>query len=257
MITRFFLLTFAMSWLVQLPGVLATVGVIPGPAEKYMNLVGLGLLGPMSAALILSRFEPGGTGAGALLRSIFGMRVRPLWIVLALTLPALGFLLSRGLYALSGHDGGPWLYPPQNPQRWVALVIAPVGEEIGWRGFALPRMQRRMSRLSAALLLGVLWGLWHLMMNIVAGVSLTMNLASILMLIPGSLIFSWLYNRSGGSLLIAILLHMGVHLNNPNQVLPGNSLPFYINIVGMTLLGLLVLADRAAWRNESDPEPAA
>ncbi|HNN94237.1 MAG TPA: CPBP family intramembrane metalloprotease, partial [Pseudomonadota bacterium] len=134
---------------------------------------------------------------------------------------------------------------------------APVGEEIGWRGFALPRMQRRMSRLSAALLLGVLWGLWHLMMNIVAGVSLTMNLASILMLIPGSLIFSWLYNRSGGSLLIAILLHMGVHLNNPNQVLPGNSLPFYINIVGMTLLGLLALADRAAWRKESDPEPAA
>lgn len=251
MIARFFALTFCISWAVQLPAVLAALGVIAGPVDRYMNLAGLGLLGPMFAALILARFEPAGPGVRAFLRSVFKWRVHPLWYVAALTLPAIGFVAVRGVYGLvTGYDG-PWLYPPANPQRMVALIVAPIGEELGWRGYVLPRLQRRYSRVTSGLVVGAFWGIWHLLMAVMMGMPIGLTVFSMLFLLPFSLLFSWLYNRTGGSALLALVLHAGVHLNNPNQVLPGQTLPFYLNIAGCALLGLVVLLDRSAWRGES------
>lgn len=257
MVALFFALAFGITWLVQLPAVLATVGVIRGPAAPYMNLAGVGLFGPMLAALIVARIDPEGPGARALLRSILRWRVHPRWYVLALVLPTLGFLTVRAAYGLVASDAGAWLYPPADAQHVAALVVAPIGEEIGWRGFALPRLQQRYSRLTASVILGALWGLWHLMMYLISDVSPTVLLLSLLLLIPGSIVFSWLYNRSGGSLLIAILAHVGVHLSNPNQVLSGSTTPFYLNVVVYVVLALAVLTDRAAWRSGSVPSRAA
>jgi membrane protease YdiL (CAAX protease family) len=252
MTTWFFALAFGITWLVQAPAVLARFGVIPGPPEQYMNLAGLGLFGPAIAALIAARLEPGGAGTRAFFRSIWQWRVHPIWYLVALALPAAGYVLVRGAYGLVAPDAGPWLYPPADAQRVAALIVAPIGEEIGWRGFALPRLQQRFGRLGAATLLGALWGAWHLMMYLMVGIPPLVLVLSVVFLIPGSVLFSWLYNRSGGSPLIAIVLHMGVHLNNPNQVFPGTTTPFYLNIAAYTLLGALVLVDRAAWRARPD-----
>lgn len=248
MIALYFVLAFGITWLVQLPAVLAHYKVLPGPAEQYMGLAGFGLFGPMIAALITARVEKGKGGVGAFWRSLWMWRVSPLWYVLALAVPAIGYVVVRFGAGLFVKDAGPWLYPPENGQRIAAMFIAPIGEEIGWRGFALPRMQERYGRLPAALLLGALWGLWHLMMYLMVGLPSSVLVASILFLIPGGVLFSWIYNRSGGSALIAVLLHMGVHLNNPNQVLPGTVTPFWINVVVYTVLGALVLLDKGAWR---------
>lgn len=251
MLLRYFALAFGITWLVQLPAVLAHFGVMGGSADPYMNLAGLGLFGPMIAALIASRMEPGGAGARAFWSSIWRSKAQPGWYLLALTLPALGYLLVRSVYGLFASDGGRWLYLPGDPQHVVAMIVAPIGEEIGWRGYALPRLQQRFSRLNAAVLLGALWGAWHLMMYLLAGVSTDILLVSIVFLIPGSVVFSWLYNRSQSSVLVAILAHAGVHLNNPNQALGGSTTPFYLNVAVYTLLAALVLADRKAWRSDS------
>ncbi len=247
MIGLYFALAFGITWVLQLPAVLAHFGVLPGPEAQYMNLAGMGLFGPMIAALIAARVEGGKGGTGRFFRSLWVWRVSPLWYGLALFLPTVGYVVVRAATGFVVEDAGPWHFPPGDAQRVAAMIIAPIGEEIGWRGFALPRLQARYSRLNAGILLGVLWGLWHLMMYLLAGVSTPILLASILFLIPGSVLYSWIYNRTGGSTLLAILIHMGTHLNNPNQVLPGNTTPFWINVVVYSLLAVLVLADRKAW----------
>ena len=256
MVWLYFALAFGITWLVQLPAVLAHYGLIPGPEAQYMSPAGFGLFGPMIAALIVARIEGGRGGTGKFFHSIWKWRVSPIWYLVALLLPAAGYLAVRAVAGTFVADPGPWLWPPGDAQRVAAMIIAPIGEEIGWRGFALPRLQARYSRLTAAVILGALWGLWHLMMYLMAGISTDVLIASILFLIPGSVYFSWIYNRSGGSAFMAILAHMGVHLNNPNQALPGNMTPFWINVVVYTVLGVAVLADRKAWKSES-PTPAA
>jgi membrane protease YdiL (CAAX protease family) len=235
--------------------------MIPGPEEQYMNPAGLGLFGPMIAALIAARVEAGRGGVGAFWRSIWKWRVSPIWYVVALGLPAAGYVVVRGVYGLFVPDAGPWLFPPADAQHVAAMIIAPIGEEIGWRGFAIPRLQQRYSRLTAAVILGALWGVWHLMMYLMIGTPTPILVASILFLIPGSVMFSWIYNRSGGSAFMAILAHMGVHLSNPNQALPGNTTPFWISVVAYSLLGIVVLADRDAWKQsvgamDESPRPA-
>ncbi|MBL9102963.1 MAG: CPBP family intramembrane metalloprotease [Myxococcales bacterium] len=249
MIGRFFALAFAITWLVQLPAVLARLVVIAGPVEAYMNPAGFGLFGPMIAALIVTRRQP---GTRAFLRSLAPAGVRWWWYVAALVLPALGYVVVRGVYGVFAGDAGPRLYPPGDAQRVAAMIIAPIGEEIGWRGFALPRLQQRMSRLNAALLLGSSWGLWHLMMYLLAGLPAHALVLAIVFLVPGSICMSWLYNRAGGSALVAIAAHMGVHLNNPNQALPADLTPFYLNIAVYGLFAALALGDRQAWRSSYD-----
>lgn len=251
MIGLYFALAFGITWGLQLPAVLAHDGLVAGTEQQYMNLAGMGLFGPMIAALVVARIEDGPGGAGKFFRSIWKWRVSPIWYGVTLVLPAVGYVVVRAVAGFVVTDAGPWLFPPGNAQRVAAMFIAPIGEEIGWRGYALPRLQERFGRIQAGVILGALWGLWHLMMYLLAGVSTDVLIASILFLIPGSLLFSWIYNRSGGSAFMAILAHMGVHLNNPNQVLPGTVTPFWINVVVYTLLGILVLFDRDAWKSQN------
>jgi len=101
---------------------------------------------------------------------------------------------------------------------WILLVCfahnlllgGSLGEEIGWRGFLQPALLREMSPLRASVVLGVVWGLWHLPIDLYAGFGVTglgAILVRIVFAIALSILFTWFYLRSKGSLLIAILLH--------------------------------------------------
>lgn len=222
----FFAAAFGITWLLQLPAVLAQIGILPGPVERYMLPAGLGAFGPLLAALLVARFEPG--GVRALLRPLGIWRVGAGWYAVALGLPAAIFLAGMAVYSLFGGDAGPWLYPPADGQRIAAMIVFPIGEEIGWRGLAQPRLQRRHGALVASLLVGVGWALWHLPMFLLAGLPPSLILISIVLIVASSVVYGWLYNRTQGSLLLAILFHAGGHLNNPSQALPGNVTPFVI-----------------------------
>jgi len=95
------------------------------------------------------------------------------------------------------------------------LPLGPMAEELGWRGYALPRLQRKMSALNASLILGLLWGLWHLPAFWVPGAALGLDVTPtfytiakyVFDVIGVTIIFTWIYNNTRGSLLIDFLFH--------------------------------------------------
>ncbi len=246
MVALYFALAFVITWGLQLPAVLAARGAIPGPPERFMALVGLGAFGPMVAAMIAARVE--GTGVRALLRPLGTWRVGARWYLAALLLPGGIFAVAAGVYDVFGH-AEPLLYPPDNPAFVAAAIVFPLGEEIGWRGFALPRLRDRVGPLAASAILGVLWTLWHVPMLTLQGVSPALYLVFVPYMVAGSVLFTWIYQHTRGSLLLAVLAHVGVHLNNPGHALPGRATPIVIHTVAFVTLAIVLLViDRAAWR---------
>lgn len=249
-VLRFFALTFVITWCLQLPPVLMKEGLLPGNHEPFLPLVVLGIFGPAVAAWWLVRKDP--TQRKLLFQSLVSRSPGWPWMSLALVTP--GALLSLGLvvkFALTGE--GPLAYPIP-PERLGAALLIAISEEIGWRGFALPRLSKTMGRFRASLLLGTLWTMWHIPMFIGQEIPLELFPQLFLQLCAGSLVFTWFYFRSGGSLLIAVLLHLGVHLNNSHLALPGDPTPLLLHTVSWVLLaGVLVLFDPKMWRNEGAP----
>ena len=246
---RYFVLAIGITWLALLPAVLARLGVLPGVPDQYMGGAPIAVFGPTIAAVLASRWEAGREGVRALFRQLRSWTVKPGWYLLALTLPGLVFAVGRAAYALvPGNVGGPWLYPPTEAQHVAAMLIVPIGEEIGWRGFALPRLQRRYGAVKASVILGLLWALWHVPMFLSAGATEASMLTLVPYFLGASVLFTWFYNRTGGSLPLAILLHVGAHLDAPGRGGGGDPTPLIIMALAMLALApLLVFGDRRAF----------
>lgn len=239
-IAAFYALAFGFTWLCQLPALLASRGAIVGPMERFLPLSGLGGLGPLVAAVVMGRLDG---GVGAVFRPLLRWRVNVAWYAVALFGVGALFVAGRAVYGLlGGHDGGPYLYLPVEPERMVALAVFPFGEEVGWRGYAMPRLQERVGALRASVVHGLLWALWHLFMFQIVGVSLAMLLALVPFFVAGSVLFTWVYNRTGGSLLLAVLAHAGAHLNNTNRPLPGNFTPAAIHTAALVVVAVVLVA---------------
>jgi membrane protease YdiL (CAAX protease family) len=158
----YFALAFAITWSLQMPALLAKVEVIPGPPEKYMALVGLGAFGPMFAAMIASTID--GSGVKALFRPLRIWNVGWIWYAIALLGPGLIFI------AVALPFGERLFYLPSNAAYVLAAICFPFGEEVGWRGYALPRLQDRIGPLAASAVIGIFWMLWHIPMLTLQGV---------------------------------------------------------------------------------------
>ncbi|HRG96933.1 MAG TPA: type II CAAX endopeptidase family protein [Polyangiaceae bacterium] len=247
----FFVVALGMTWGLQLPAVLAKWGVLPGGVERFMLPAALGGFGPLVAAIVASRRAGarGGPGTRELFRSLGDWRVGPHWVAIALLGFTAIYVTGHAAYRLfGGADAGQWLYPPETAQHVVAMVLMPLVEEPGWRGFALPRLQRRYGVLPASGLLGALWALWHTTMFILQGAAPVDFAVAMLNIFAGSVVFSWLYNRTKGSLLLAVVAHAGAHLNNPTHALPAHPTPFVIYTAAICVAaGALVLLDRGVF----------
>ena len=195
----FFVLAFALSWW---PWILYAVGLSPAPIASF---------GPFLAALVVLAITQGKSGIGGLLRRMVQWRVGLRWYAVALLLPigialaatALNVLL--GAQAPSAADLGGWtgLFSTFA----LALLIPGIGgawEEPGWRGFALPRLQAGRSALVASLILGAVWALWHLPFVVATG---QMGGWDIVIIMAWTLVLTWVYNGTGGSVLIVMLFH--------------------------------------------------
>lgn len=250
-LTRFFVLAFAINWIPLVPPVLAALGLIAGAPEELMAGAPLAIFGPAIAAVIASQREGGWPKARALLARLFEWRIAPHWYLVALGLPTAAYLVSRAVYSLvPGNEGGPWFLPPASAQTVIGAILVPIGEEIGWRGYALPRLIARHGPIRASVILGVIWAVWHLFMFVSVGTTLLELAILPAYFVTGSLVFTWLYQRTGGSLLMAVLLHVGAHLNNANQV-EGTLVPMILSTLTYVWLGvLLVTLDRRAFARE-------
>jgi membrane protease YdiL (CAAX protease family) len=144
-------------------------------------------------------------------------RVNPFWYLVVVLGPV---ALAGGVVALNSLLGGPALslgMPLLGVAFFLAFMIFPgsaLGEEIGWRGYALPRLQAGRSALSASLIIGPIWALWHLPLWLTGDPVQTaiFYVPFFFSVIALSVILTWVYNSTGGSLLMVVLLHATYNL---------------------------------------------
>jgi membrane protease YdiL (CAAX protease family) len=194
----FFVLAYALSWW---PAILYALDLLPQPIVGF---------GPFLAALVVLALTSGKSGIVGLLRRMVRWRMAPVWYAVALLLPvaialaAAAFNVMLGAQAPSSVELGGWtgLFST----FFILLLIPGLGgtwEEPGWRGYALPRLQVGLSALLASLILGVLWAFWHLPLMVVGEVPRS----DIVFVISWTVVFTWLFNNTRGSVLLAMLMH--------------------------------------------------
>ena len=204
-LVAFFLLAFPLSWVAVLPLVL-------NPAQSPEPFLILGALaGPTLSALIVMGLTEGRSALRPFLARYVQWRAGILWwlIVLFGALAALTVVAAVvvGPQLLAGFLSGLGRLMPTYLITLVAgVILGPLWEEPGWRGFALPRLQRRYGPLSGTLLLGLLWALWHAP-GFFGGWLGGSPLALLVSSLAFSIIMSWIYNNTHGSILLMILLH--------------------------------------------------
>lgn len=217
-LAAFFALAFGLSWSFLLADWLGARGLI----AFRLTLSGPGLVlallmsyGPTIAALLVAGATEGRAGLWSLLRALLRWRVGPHWYALALGGPALLFFAAARLSELLGAPR------PLPAQGWGVLLMGLVGslvhgiangEELGWRGYALPGLLRRQRPLAASLTLGVIWFVFHLPIMLVPNsIAGSQSFATALPFFVGvlatSVLMTWLYRGTGGSVLLTTLFH--------------------------------------------------
>jgi CAAX protease family protein len=170
----------------------------------------LATYGTLIAAVLVTAIADGRSGLKTFFSRLVQWRVNVIWYVVALLLPVLLNLAAVGVnLALGGRISAPFqwgILPALIPQFIYAVLVISPGEEPGFRGFALPRLLIGRSALVASLILGVLHVLWHLPLFIF-GMDPPMT---ILIVIAGAIINTWIFNKTNGSVLINMLLHASV-----------------------------------------------
>ena len=231
-LVKFFVLTYALMWACFIS--VAVTG-IPVYAPLGGVLVLLGTFAPSLVALWLTSRTEGDTGVRALLGGVFKWRVPVRWYLFALA-----YIPAIKLTAALIHRVATGAWPRFGDDPWY-LILAGItvstpfqaGEEIGWRGYALPRLAARFGLGRASILLGLIWACWHLPQFFIPeadtyGQSFYVYLLQVTAL---SVAMAWLYARTNGSLLLVMLLHAAV--NNAKDIVP-SSLPGGTNTFGLS-----------------------
>lgn len=265
-LASYFLLTYALAWVGWLPFVLSQsgLGILPIQADALMLLGGFG---PCAAGFIMAAITGGKPGTLALLRRLIVWRVGLQWYLVAImVIPALsllGFLALPGvaatLYAPSLQFAAQFALAFLLYLVTVSLIQA-LGEEPGWRGFALPRLQKRYGPLLGTLILGSLWAGYHLplfLTNAFADRSPGGFFVFLLASIAISLVLTWVFDCTRGSVLLTLLAHGAVIASGvasgamnlfPVAILQKDTYPaLTIGLGALTLVLLLVTRGRLGW----------
>lgn len=207
---RFFALAFAFTWFFWGLGVLGERGVLPA----LPGFTVIGTFGPLVAAVVLTAREDGRDGLRSLLARVVRWRVPPVWYGVALLGPLALTLAAISLHvALGGRIPDPASLAGSLPAVLLVsvymLVFVALGEEVGWRGYALPALQARHGALASIAILGFLWALWHLPQffnpaTLYSDLPFALFLAY---LFPFAVLITWVFNSTSGSVLIVMLVH--------------------------------------------------
>ncbi|MFS0702955.1 CPBP family intramembrane glutamic endopeptidase [Cellulomonas sp. 179-A 9B4 NHS] len=223
-VLSFFVLAIAASWIAWIPYVLSLHGLgvwdLRFPGDEGGQLLGMlpgAYLGPIGAALFVTAVADGRAGLRAWARRLWRWRVSWRWYVGILAGVPLALVLSGLLFS-----GGEVQVPSAAvlaalvPGLLMQMVTTGLAEEPGWRDFALPRVQRRIGGLGAALVVGVLWGVWHLPLFLTSWggypeVPWFRPVAFVAFCITFSVVMTWVFNRTGQSLPMSMLLHVSIN----------------------------------------------
>ena len=218
----FFLLTFAVTWSAWL-----AAAALASPGNAWFFGFGgpvflLGVFAPALVALALTQYVEGRDGVVRLLARIGRWQVGWRWYLFAV-----GYMPVTKLLVALIHRAAVGAWPAFGAVPWVVMLGAilvstwvQAGEEVGWRGYALPRLARHLGLGGASVLLGAIWALWHLPLFFLPGSgsdgqSFPIYLLHVTAL---SVAMAWLYWKTDGSLLLVMLMHASV--NNTTGIVP-------------------------------------
>jgi membrane protease YdiL (CAAX protease family) len=245
-LTMFFGITFIFSWILWIPAVIKSNGFANLP--DIVGLPGMfAQFGPALAAIWLTWRESGKAGAKQLWLRGWRLDFAKKWLIPTLLLGPIAALLAAALILLAGgaiawEHGVPLLATV--PIFLLIYFTQALPEEYGWRGFALDPLQSRFNALPASLILGAIWALWHLPLFFIEGTTQQAIplYEFVLQTMVLAIFYTWLYNNTGGSVLIAALFH-GVSNTATAAV------PFWTTELGRWLdFGVLVvLAGTIIW----------
>lgn len=178
---------------------------------------GIFVFGPSIAGVITIALVSGKDGLKDLLKRAFRWKVNWKWWLVSLLLPALLTLIALGVNLLMGAPVPPFTFIKTEwylmPVFFVITIIGgPLGEEFGWRGFMLPHLQQKMKPWLASLLIGLVWGLWHLPQFFNPGaVHSELGLVRLPLYVVAEVglatLMTWVYNKSGDSLLLGGIIY--------------------------------------------------
>lgn len=222
-VLSYYILTFVISW----GGILAVVGPAGFPGnplrvQKMFPVLVLAMLGgPSIASILLTGLAFGKAGYRDLLSRLLKWRVGIGWYAAALLTAPLVWMAVNSALSLRVHEFIPKLFTESNKGTLVAMgsvvgLSAGIFEELGWTGFVIPKLRPRWDAVKTGVIVGFLWGVWHLLVVVVANgtPSGTLNVPGLI----GAVIFSlgilsayrilmiWVWDRTG-SLFIAMLMH--------------------------------------------------
>lgn len=209
----YFLLAYCFSWCVFVPLALQGQGILNGIPD-WLHL--FAAYGPLLAAFITALAFEGAEGVRRLVSQMTRWRIGWGWWLVALGSPLLLFAGATLLSNLFGNPAGLAAFGRVDELSglgglagWALWILTfGLGEEMGWRGFALPRLQRRYNARTATLILGLLWAAWHaptFFYNY--ELSPFSVLAFTVSILSGALLLTWLYNSTGGSVLATAVWH--------------------------------------------------
>jgi membrane protease YdiL (CAAX protease family) len=266
---------YAFTWTVQ--GALAYSGL--EASWIHSILIGFGGFGPPIGAAVVIRASGGSlrTWVG----QMFEWRIGAKWWALAVGLPFV--VLSLGVLLFVAAGGPIDLTEFESPLIYLfAMAWGTVWgggqEDLGWRGFMLPILQESYSALVSSAIVGVTWAVWHLPLFLNAttthgGWPLSQQLLWMVSILAGSVLWTWMYNSTGGSVLAVAVFHAGVnamgifHPADPAALVPNGVPDPWLNLLAevtgalpLVLIALLLVvvygADRLANRDPPTPQDA-
>jgi membrane protease YdiL (CAAX protease family) len=216
-------LTFILSWLIWIPLTLSHFGIgpfhIPEATSNVVRL--LGVLMPAVSAILLTAQASGRDGLRNLFARLFLWRVSGKWWLAAVAIQPALLGLAALAFNLTSNESK---VIPQAVSAGAFLVnvffllLATLGEEIGWRGVALPALQRQNRPVKASLILGLLWAAWHLpfwlLLDSFAQFGVGYLALNFLFVVPLTLYMTWFFNHSQQSLLLPVMFHLSFNIVN-------------------------------------------
>jgi len=207
----FFILAFVISWLLWLPQLLTSNDLVQLP--EFTGAFGMiAPFGPFIAAFWLTSRQSGWEGVKALWKKGWSLKFDKIWLLPTLLLLPLAGLVTVVVMKLTGQLVQ-WEYGVSGlallPTFFIIYLLNSLPEEYGWRGYALGPLSNRFNALAASIILGLLWGLWHLPLHFIEG-TVQANIPVyqfILQQIVLAIFYTWLYKNTNGVILISILFH--------------------------------------------------
>jgi CAAX protease family protein len=238
----FFALVFLLSIPFALLGFVTSLQLSPG-----IPISALGFVCPATAAVLLSYREHGLAGVSTLFRRSLEFKrslLSPWLLTILLLMPCVALVTYALMRAMHIPHSAPRFPLPASLILFAAFLIAALGEEIGWSGYAIDPLQQRWTALQASILLGVIWAVWHIIAMVQAGQSAPWIAWGCLDMVATRVIMVWIYNNTDKAVIAVVLFHTIANLTF-KSVFPGGS--YQSERIISVLLTIIALIVALAW----------